>query len=179
MRNITILGATGSIGQSTLDVITRHPDRFNLFAVTANSSVGVMDALCRHHKPQYAVMNDEESAAQLQSLLKDTSVSVLSGADNLSLMAKHENVDTVVAGIVGAAGLDSTLAAVKAGKRVLLANKEALVMAGHLFMQEVDKSNAELIPLDSEHNAIFQCLPERRIKNSLTNLTFRMMELQV
>lgn len=157
-KAVTILGATGSIGLSTLDVLSRHPDRFDLYALTANTQVEKMADLCRSHRPQVAVMADIESARQLKKLLQDEpGISVLAGADALNEVAGAEQVDIVMAAIVGAVGLMPTLSAVRAGKRVLLANKETLVMAGHLFMQEVTRHNAELLPIDSEHNAIFQC----------------------
>ncbi len=157
--NIVILGATGSIGQSTLDVISRHHDKYTLFAVTANKSVKKMFEICRAHKPKYAVMVDDVAAKELTRLLRDESITVLSGMDKLVSIAAHEEADMVMASIVGAAGLAPTLAAVETGKRVLLANKEALVTAGHLFIDAVKKHNTELLPIDSEHNAIFQCLP--------------------
>ena len=160
MKSVCILGATGSIGQSTLDVLARHPDRFSLFAVTANTQVDKMVQICRQFRPQVAVMSDQDSAQSLQQQLRDMpQVSVLAGSDALTQVAAAPEVDVVMAAIVGAVGLMPTLAAVQAGKRVLLANKETLVMAGHLFMQQVDEHQAELLPIDSEHNAIFQCLP--------------------
>ena len=158
-KSITILGATGSIGLSTLDVLSRHIDKFKLYAVTANTQVEKMADICRNYQPQIAVMADEESARQLKELLQDEpAISVLGGLEALNDVASSNQVDIVMAAIVGAVGLMPTLSAVRAGKRVLLANKEALVMAGHLFMQEVTKHKAELLPIDSEHNAIFQCL---------------------
>lgn len=160
MKSISILGATGSIGQSTLDVISRHPDRFRLFAVTANTQVDKMAQICRQFQPLVAVMADAASAKALQQQIKDLSnISVLSGESGLIQVASDAQVDVVMAAIVGSVGLMPTLAAVRSGKRVLLANKESLVMAGHLFMREVHEHKAELIPIDSEHNAIFQCLP--------------------
>ncbi len=159
-RSLCILGATGSIGQSTLDVQARHPERFSLYAVTANSQVDKMVQICRQHRPRVAVMACEASAAALSQALSDLpDIRVEGGAAALEAVASAAEVDVVMAAIVGAVGLMPTLAAVRAGKRVLLANKEALVMAGHLFMQEVEAHQAELLPIDSEHNAIFQCLP--------------------
>ncbi len=159
MKEITILGSTGSIGVNTLDVISRHRDKFNIKALTANTNLDVFLEQCIQHKPEYAVMADEECASKLEEKLKKEApdVSVLAGADGLLQVAELETVDYVMAAIVGAAGLLPTLGAAKAGKRVLLANKEALVMSGKLFMDTVLQNNAELIPIDSEHNAIFQC----------------------
>ncbi len=160
MKHITILGATGSIGSSTLDVIARHPDKYALYALTANTNVEQMAKICQSHRPLYAVMADQQSAAQLEELLpKNNITEVLGGDTALARVASDSEVDMVMAAIVGSVGLMPTLAAVRAGKRVLLANKESLVMAGSLFMAEVAKNGAELIPVDSEHNAIFQCLP--------------------
>lgn len=159
MQRITLLGATGSIGSSTLDLVSKHPERYSVYALTANSNVEQMAKLCRRFTPQYAVMADNASAKKLVSLLGDVPTQILSGEKALSEVAEHGEVEIVIAAIVGAAGLMPTLAAVRAGKRVLLANKEALVMAGALFMDEVTEHGAELLPVDSEHNAIFQCLP--------------------
>lgn len=158
---ITVLGATGSIGLSTLDVIARHPDRYRVFAVTGFSRLAELRSLCIKHRPDYAVVSDEVQAVTLQEQLYSDGVltRVLSGDGGLSEVAAHPEVDVVMAAIVGAAGLKPTLAAVQAGKRVLLANKEALVMSGALFMQALRDSGAVLLPIDSEHNAIFQCLP--------------------
>ena len=159
MKEITILGSTGSIGVNTLDVVSRHRDKFNVKALTANTNLDVFLDQCIQHKPEYAVMADEECASKLEEKLKKEApdVSVLAGAEGLLQVAELETVDYVMAAIVGAAGLLPTLGAAKAGKRVLLANKEALVMSGKLFMDAVLQNNAELIPIDSEHNAIFQC----------------------
>lgn len=158
---ITVLGATGSIGKSTLDVLARHKELYQVFALSAHTQVDTLLQQCLEHSPKYAVMVDEASAKQLTILLKQQGslVEVLSGVDALIDIAKDPEVDQVMAAIVGAAGLLSTLAAAQAGKRVLLANKEALVMSGHLFMQAVQDNQAELLPIDSEHNAIFQSLP--------------------
>jgi 1-deoxy-D-xylulose-5-phosphate reductoisomerase len=158
---ITVLGATGSIGLSTLDVIARHPDRYRVFALTGFSRLAELRSLCIKHRPDYAVVGDEVQAVTLQEQLRSDGVltRVLSGEGGLSEVAAHPEADVVMAAIVGAAGLKPTLAAVQAGKRVLLANKEALVMSGALFMQALRDSKAVLLPIDSEHNAIFQCLP--------------------
>ena len=159
MKEITILGSTGSIGVNTLDVISRHRDKFNVKALTANTNLDVFLDQCIQYKPEYAVMADEDCASKLEEKLKKEApdVSILAGTDGLLQVAELETVDYVMAAIVGAAGLLPTLGAAKAGKRVLLANKEALVMSGKLFMDTVLQNNAELIPIDSEHNAIFQC----------------------
>ena len=159
---VALLGSTGSIGDSTLDVIARHPERFQVIALTANSRVKKLLEQCVRFQPQYAVMANADAATRLQKELQIAApdVQVLSGVDSLVKVAGLEAVDCVMAGIVGAAGLLPSLAAVRAGKRVLLANKEALVMSGSLFMQAVKESGATLLPVDSEHNAILQCLPE-------------------
>ncbi len=159
MNGVTLLGSTGSIGASSLDVIARHPDRYQIVALTANSDVDTMLAQCRQWQPQFAVMSDADSAQQLREQLGSTDTEVLAGVPGLQQVAALPQTDTVIAGIVGAAGLLPTLAAAHAGKRVLLANKEALVMSGHLFMQTARDNEAEILPVDSEHNAIFQCLP--------------------
>lgn len=160
MQRIAILGATGSIGGSTLDVVARHPGRFSVHALTANSSVEEMLSLCLIHRPKWVCMASNDAGMQLESKLRERrAVSrVLSGPQGLEAIAADPEVDTVVAAIVGAAGLPSSLAAARAGKRILLANKEALVMAGGIFMAAVKASGAQLLPIDSEHNAIFQCL---------------------
>ncbi|TGN39820.1 1-deoxy-D-xylulose-5-phosphate reductoisomerase [Marinobacter confluentis] len=166
-RSVTILGATGSIGLNTLDVIRRHPDRFGVHALTASTSVDSMAGLCREFRPLYAVMADQASADALSDQLSDLpAIQVLSGEEGLCGVASDPESDTVMAAIVGAAGLLPTLAAVRAGKRVLLANKEALVMSGQLFMDAVAQAGAELLPIDSEHNAIFQCMPPERIRDT-------------
>jgi 1-deoxy-D-xylulose-5-phosphate reductoisomerase len=161
MKQVTILGATGSIGQSTLDVLARHPNDYRVFAVTANTQVDRMLEICQLHQPKVTVMSDADSAQRLRGQLRERSldIEVLCGESGLVEVASDPAVDSVMAAIVGSVGLMPTLAAVRAGKRVLLANKESLVMAGHLFMQEVAAHDAQLIPIDSEHNAIFQCLP--------------------
>ncbi|MGM0768919.1 MAG: 1-deoxy-D-xylulose-5-phosphate reductoisomerase [Pseudomonadota bacterium] len=166
MRHVTVLGATGSIGLSTLDVIRRHPDRFRVYALAANSRVEEMASLCREFQPDCAVMADAGAAAALAERLSDLpGITVLQGESGLCEVAAADAVDTVMAAIVGAAGLPPTLSAVRAGKRVLLANKEALVMSGQLFMDAVAASGAELLPIDSEHNAIFQCMPADRVRD--------------
>tara|TARA_R110000850_G_scaffold54602_5_gene129978 strand:- start:3143 stop:4327 length:1185 start_codon:yes stop_codon:yes gene_type:complete len=158
---VTVLGATGSIGVSTLDVIERHPLRYRVFALTGHSRMDVLHTQCLAHCPQYAVVADDAQARALQSRLRagGCATEVLVGAEALEQVAAATEVDVVMAAIVGGAGLRPTLAAVRAGKRVLLANKEALVMSGALFMGAVKASGAVLLPIDSEHNAIFQCLP--------------------
>lgn len=160
-QRITILGATGSIGHSTLDVVARHPERYEVFALTAHQRVDALAELCIRFRPRHAVVCSAEDAACLQILLSSAQLKteVHYGAEALVAVSADADVDVVMAAIVGAAGLLPTLAAVQAGKRVLLANKEALVMSGALFMQAVAKSGAVLLPIDSEHNAIFQCLP--------------------
>ena len=159
MKKITILGATGTIGINTLEVIKLHKNNFEITALTANKNIERLEQLCLEWLPKYAVMADADSAEQLEQRLKNSSVQVLSGVEGLSKVASLDEVDMVMAGIVGGAGLVPTLAAAQAGKRVLLANKEALVMSGQLFMDAIKQNNAELLPIDSEHNAIFQCLP--------------------
>ncbi|MFL1455428.1 1-deoxy-D-xylulose-5-phosphate reductoisomerase [Marinobacter sp. GN3S48] len=165
MRHVTILGATGSIGRSTLDVIRRHPDRFRIHALTASTRVEDMVILCREFRPAYAVMADNAAASRLADAISELPTIVLGGEAGLCQVACSDEVDTVMAAIVGAAGLPPTLSAVRAGKRVLLANKEALVMSGRLFMDAVAESGAELLPIDSEHNAIFQCMPADRVRD--------------
>lgn len=165
-RSITVLGATGSVGVSTLDVIRRHPERFSVYALTAGTRAEELAALCREFHPKVAVMADATAAQKLAELLSDLpDIAVLSGEPGLCEVASAPQACTVVAAIVGAAGLAPTLAAVRAGKRVLLANKEALVMSGQLFMDAVAASGAELLPIDSEHNAIFQCLPAEKVRD--------------
>ena len=160
-QTVTVLGATGSIGASALDVIARHPDRFRIHALTAHRSVESLCELVLRHAPRYAVLRDEDAAEQLRQQLRraGSDTEVLAGEGGLVQVAAAAEVDTVVAAIVGAAGLPSTLAAAEAGKRVLLVNKEALVSAGRLFMEAVAAKGALLLPVDSEHNAIFQCMP--------------------
>ncbi|MDI9245104.1 1-deoxy-D-xylulose-5-phosphate reductoisomerase [Marinobacter sp. CHS3-4] len=166
-RSITILGATGSIGLNTLDVVRRHPQRFSVHALTASTSVESLAELCREFLPRFAVMSNPDSAKALSLALSDCPhIKVLSGKEGLCDVAGDPESDTVMAAIVGAAGLPPTLSAVRAGKRVLLANKEALVMSGRLFMDAVAESGAELLPIDSEHNAIFQCMPADKIRDT-------------
>ena len=176
MKEITILGSTGSIGVNTLDVISNHLDKFNVRALTANTNLDIFVKQCFKYQPKYAVMTDEVSALKLEEKLKKKApdISVLSGIDGLVKVAELDSVDYVMAAIVGAAGLLPTLAAAKAGKRVLLANKEALVMSGKLFMDTIAGSNSELIPIDSEHNAIFQCIADT---NNQENASIRSIML--
>lgn len=163
MKGICILGATGSIGVSTLDVVSRHPDRYRVVALTANGNIDALYEQCLTHRPEYAVVVMESKADAFKQRIAASPVAgttkVLVGAAALQQVATLDNVDAVMAAIVGAAGLLPTLAAAKAGKTVLLANKEALVMSGPIFMQAVNESGAVLLPIDSEHNAIFQCMP--------------------
>jgi 1-deoxy-D-xylulose-5-phosphate reductoisomerase len=162
MKQITILGSTGSIGVNTLDVIARHPDRFAVFALSAFSRAEELAQQCAKFKPRYAVMPEGTNAALLKKRLgelKCTTEVLVGGSDQLEFIASHADVHSVMAAIVGAAGLAPTLAAARAGKTVLLANKEALVMAGQLFMDAVRDGGATLLPIDSEHNAIFQSMP--------------------
>lgn len=167
MQNITILGSTGSIGMSTLDVLARHPDRYSVYALTAHSRVEQLAEQCLQFRPRLAVVGGAAAAAQLTKLLRDKALNteVAYGEAALCQVASMEASDVVMAAIVGAAGLAPTLAAAKAGKKILLANKEALVMSGQLFINEVNKSGAMLLPIDSEHNAIFQCLPHGYQRN--------------
>ena len=162
MIGVSVLGATGSIGVSTLDVLQRHPDRYRVVGLSANTEVERLAEQCRVHHPEFAVMVDELAAQRLRERLRgiDAEVEVLAGVQGLETIAAHPRVACVMAAIVGAAGLVPALAAVRAGKRILLANKEALVMSGQIFMDEVRQHKAELLPVDSEHNAILQCLPE-------------------
>lgn len=161
-QKITILGSTGSIGVNTLDVLYLHPDRFEVFALSAAVQVDLMLAQCRRFKPVFAVMASAPHGQLLAEKIRDHQLptQVLSGPAALEMIAAHESVDAVMAAIVGAAGLPPCMAAVKAGKRLLLANKEALVVGGEVFMQAVRQGGAQLLPIDSEHSAIFQSLPE-------------------
>ncbi|MBK68235.1 MAG: 1-deoxy-D-xylulose-5-phosphate reductoisomerase [Legionellales bacterium] len=176
MKEITILGSTGSIGVNTLDVISNHLDKFNVRALTANTNLDIFVEQCLKYQPEYAVMTDEASASKLEEKLKKKApdISVLAGIEGLVKVAELDSVDYVMAAIVGAAGLLPTLAAAKSGKRVLLANKEALVMSGKLFMDTIAGSNSELIPIDSEHNAIFQCIADT---NNQENASIRSIML--
>ena len=159
-ENIALMGSTGSIGLSTLGVIDLNPDRYSIYALGANSNVEVLYSQVMAYKPRYAAMADIESANQLAERVRDAGIDteVLSGPDSLIELAGHEDATTVVAAIVGSAGLPSTMSAVRAGKKILLANKETLVCGGKLFMDAVTDSGATLLPVDSEHNAIFQCM---------------------
>jgi len=161
IEQLAILGATGSIGRSTLDVAARHPDRFRVFALTAHSQARELARLCAEHRPRYAVIADTKNAAVLTARLREAGLdtTVLVGESGLMEVVSMPEVDVVMAAIVGSAGLRSTLAAAQAGKKVLLANKEALVMAGPILMAAVHAGGGPLLPIDSEHNAIFQCLP--------------------
>ncbi|MDE2418667.1 MAG: 1-deoxy-D-xylulose-5-phosphate reductoisomerase [Burkholderiales bacterium] len=161
-QRLVVLGSTGSIGVNTLDVVDRHPGRFEVFALTASTRVDAMLAQCVQHRPVYAVMASEEhgKALQHQCSALGMSTRVLWGAAAIEMVAGHEQADVVMAAIVGAAGLAPCLAAARTGKRLLLANKEALVVGGQLFMDAVAAGNATLLPIDSEHSAIFQSLPE-------------------
>jgi len=161
VQNLTVLGSTGSIGTSTLDVVARHPGKFQIVALTANCQVDLLFRQCVQFKPRYAVMLDEGAATQLRQRVSEAglAIEVLSGAAALEQVSILPEVDAVMAAIVGAAGLHPTLAAARAGKKILLANKETLVMAGNVFMDAVRASGSALLPIDSEHNAIFQALP--------------------
>ena len=167
MKNITILGSTGSIGCSTLAVIRQNPDLFKAFALTGGQNVGKMTEQCLEFRPNYVAMADEEAAQQLRKNLVDLklNIEVFHGQQAICDLAELTEVDMVMAAIVGAAGLKPTLAAIKKGKRILLANKESLVTCGHLFMQAVKQYGAQLLPVDSEHNAIFQSLPSEVQQN--------------
>ncbi|MCX2862676.1 1-deoxy-D-xylulose-5-phosphate reductoisomerase [Paucibacter sp. PLA-PC-4] len=163
-QRVCVLGATGSIGVNTLDVLARHPDRYEVFALSAMSRVDELAAQCLQHRPRFAVLPDPVLAAQLRSLLREQGLKteVLDGPNSLAEIAAHPEVDAVMAAIVGSAGLAPAIAAARAGKKLLLANKEAIVLGGALFMQAVEQGGARLLPIDSEHSAIFQCLPEDR-----------------
>jgi 1-deoxy-D-xylulose-5-phosphate reductoisomerase len=164
VQKVVVLGSTGSIGVNTLDVIERHPQRFQVFALTAANRVDIMMAQCVKHRPHFAVMTNEASGRALKALCAEQGLSteVLWGAEALDRVAAHPEVDAVMAAIVGAAGLSPCLAAARAGKRLLLANKEALVVGGRVFMDAVHAGAATLLPIDSEHSAIFQSLPSDR-----------------
>ncbi|HEX2541312.1 MAG TPA: 1-deoxy-D-xylulose-5-phosphate reductoisomerase [Caldimonas sp.] len=163
-QRVCVLGATGSVGMATLDVIERHPQRFEVFALTAQRRLDELLALCVRWRPRYAAMATPEDAGTLQARLRDAQLptEVLAGAQALCELAAHPEVDVVMAAIVGAAGLAPCLAAAEAGKRILLANKEALVLGAELFTGAVRRGGATLLPIDSEHSAIFQCLPADR-----------------
>lgn len=179
--NLAVLGATGSIGASTLGVIAGHPDRYRVFALTAHASADALLALCRIHRPKFAVLSGLPGSRELEQSFRHAGSQVLFGATALEQIVSDPACDAVMAGIVGAAGLASTLAAVRAGKRVLLANKEALVMAGPLVVGMARESGAKLLPVDSEHNAVFQCLSDvkavRRIMLTASGGPFRLLPL--
>ena len=170
MQSITILGATGSIGRSTLDVIGQHPDKYSVFALTGQSQLKLLAQQSVEFNAKYAVVTDEASAKQLSQIIKDLKgqTEVLFGEQALCDVASSSQVQVVMAAIVGAAGLLPTLSAVESSKKVLLANKESLVMAGSIFMHAVRQYSANLLPIDSEHNAIFQCLPSNNVVDSQT-----------
>ncbi|MDD5215172.1 MAG: 1-deoxy-D-xylulose-5-phosphate reductoisomerase [Methylococcales bacterium] len=192
MKGICILGATGSIGVSTLDVVARHPHLYKVVALTANKNIDALFEQCLAHSPEVVVIVDEQKATEFKLKIENSplaNLKVLTGADALVEVSTLPNVDSVMAAIVGAAGLLPTLAAAEAGKTVLLANKEALVMSGDIFMNAVEKSGAQLLPIDSEHNAIFQCMPAsyqtgvsakgvRRILLTASGGPFRTMPLE-
>jgi 1-deoxy-D-xylulose-5-phosphate reductoisomerase len=159
IQQITVLGSTGSIGTSTLDVIARHPDRFSLYALTGRTQIELLAQQCIQYEPQVAVVADEASAIDLAGRIDTNKTEVRFGRQALADVASADQTDAVMAAIVGAAGLEPTLAAARAGKRILLANKESLVMSGDLFMKTCRDAGALVLPIDSEHNAVFQCLP--------------------
>ncbi len=190
-QRLVVLGATGSIGVNTLDVVARHPERFEVLALSAQNKVDQLAEQCRQFCPRFAVVGSEEAAARLKDLLRPsgTGTTVLAGVEALERIASLPEADTVMAAIVGAAGLRPTLAAARAGKKILLANKEALVMAGGVFMREAQQNGAVLLPIDSEHNAIYQSLPigyssnlensgVRRILLTASGGPFRQMPLE-
>ena len=170
VEGLAILGSTGTIGANTLAVVSRHPDRYRVVALAARTSVEAMEVQCRAYLPEFAVLADEASASELRGRLAGNATTVLAGPAALEEVVALPQVRHVLAGIVGAAGLLPTLAAARAGKRVLLANKEALVMSGRLFMDAIHEGGAELIPIDSEHNAIFQCLPARPARTGVRRI---------
>ena len=167
VKRVTILGATGTIGKQTLDVISRHPGKFSVFALTANTNVDALFEQCQLYRPRFAVLLDDKSAETLKQKLTRAAceTEVLCGLTALEFVSAHPEVDVVMAAIVGAAGLKPSIAAARAGKRILLANKETLVMSGNLFMHAVAEGGASLLPIDSEHNAIFQVMPEERTRH--------------
>jgi len=162
MTGIAVLGATGSVGASTLDVLSRHPERYRVFALTAHDAADSLLELCRRHRPRFAVLSGAAESRELARKFKDAGSELLFGAAALERVASAPECEVVMAAIVGAAGLPATLAAARAGKRVLLANKEALVMAGPLFMRAAREGGAQILPVDSEHNAVFQCFSDKR-----------------
>jgi len=179
--NLAVLGATGSIGASTLDVVARHPGRYRVFALTAHTSADALLALCRTHRPRYAVLSGVAEKRELIREFSREKTELLFGAKALEEIAAHPDCGAVMAAIVGGAGLASTLAAARSGKRVLLANKEALVMAGPLVMRAARESGAQILPVDSEHNAVFQCISDkkfiRKIVLTASGGPFRMLPL--
>ncbi len=190
-QQLVILGATGSIGVSTLDVVARHPQRYEVLALSAQHRIEILYRQCCRFRPRFAVVGSDEAGSKLESLLHEagSETSVLVGVESLEWIASLPQADAVMAAIVGAAGLKPTLAAARAGKKILLANKEALVMAGPVFMQEVRRNKAVLLPIDSEHNAIYQCLTDyssssleskgvRRILLTASGGPFRQMPLE-
>jgi 1-deoxy-D-xylulose-5-phosphate reductoisomerase len=180
--NLAILGATGSIGASTLDVVASHPDRYRVFALSAHGSADALLELCRIHRPRYAVLAGVVEDRVTRARFAELKVELLFGSGALEQIVTHADCDAVMAAIVGGAGLRSTLAAARAGKRVLLANKEALVMAGPLVMRAARESGAQLLPVDSEHNAVFQCLSDvsavRRIMLTASGGPFRSLSVE-
>ena len=159
-KNIVVLGATGSIGDSTLDIIARHPSKFNLVAISGHTNIKKLAAICAQFAPKYVAISDASKYSEFKALIDNPSIQILAGEQELNTICQLDEVDSIVAGIVGSAGMQPVLATVQAGKELLLANKEALVVAGDLVMQVARDNQATIIPLDSEHNAIFQCLPE-------------------
>ena len=180
--NLAVLGATGSIGASTLDVVASHPHRYRVFALTAHASSDALTDLCRVHRPRYAVLSGVAEDRYLKARFSEFNTNLLFGRAALEQVVTDHDCDAVMAAIVGAAGLPSTLAAARAGKRVLLANKEALVMAGPLVMRAARESGAQLLPVDSEHNAVFQCLSDvravRRIMLTASGGPFRSLPVE-
>ncbi len=174
MQTLSILGATGSIGQSTLDVVRRHPSRFRVHALSGQSRIEQLAKDCAEFHPRFAVLSDEQNLKALQAALVThdaRATEIIVGPEALETVSVDAKVDAVMAAIVGAAGLLPSLAAARAGKKVLLANKEALVMSGDLFMQVCKKSGATVLPIDSEHNAVFQCLPQGRVDAGVSHIT--------
>ncbi len=172
LRTVAVLGATGSIGTSALDVISRHPERLRVGVLAAGSNVAALLELCREHQPEHAVIADEKHYPALRGGLSEAGLRTQAhaGDEALQQLVGSDACDTVVAAIVGAAGLTSTLAAARAGKRLLLANKEALVLAGELLMEAASRASAEIVPIDSEHNAIFQCLRSRNTQGDVRRI---------
>ncbi len=173
MQQVVILGATGSIGSSTLSVIAQHPDKYSVLAVSANTDVEKLKDICKRVSPQVAILSGLKPCSNLTAEFEALKTQLLFGEQALCDMAAHPNCDVVMAAIVGAAGLPSSLAAANAGKKVLLANKESLVIAGELFLNAVIENNAQLLPIDSEHNAIFQCLPQNFKRSHLAESGIR------